>query len=105
MGDKNDLILGVKAILLERADKTERTIHRWLERSEAACFGLVPVYNGDGGPPTVRAGHVNSLNALGALHRAEVSSLRADVARHPSLVPTVDRNANSLIIRCSSGGL
>ena len=42
MGDKNDLIRGVKA-MAERAGKSERTIYGWLKRPEAACFGLVPL--------------------------------------------------------------
>jgi hypothetical protein len=104
MGDKNDLILGVKA-MAERADKTERTIHRWLERREAACFGLVPLSHfGGGGAAAVRGGEVGSFDALIDLIRATTSNARAEAGRQRGQ-GSVDQYADPLVIQCSTATL
>jgi predicted transcriptional regulator len=104
MGDETDLIRTVREIA-ERLGKSERTAYRRLKRPEAACFELVPLSNRGGGPPAVRAGEANSFDALEALHRTEVSSLRAEAGRRGGRARRIDPNAPSLVIQCSSGSV
>ena len=104
MGDEKDLIRTVR-LMAERAGRTERTIYRWLKRPEAACFELVPLSNtGGGGAAAVRSGEVGSFDALVDLHRAAVSSLRAEAARQRGH-GSVDQYADPLVIQCSSGAV
>src|SRR5215212_2345775 len=92
MGDKNELIRTVRQIA-ERVGRSERTVYRWLQRQEAACFELVPISNTGGGAPAVRAGEANSFDALFDVRRAEVSSLRAEAGRRGGHARSNDPNA------------
>ena len=102
MGDEKDLLRTVR-VMAERKGVSERTIYRLLKLPEAACFALVPRSNAGGGPAALRTGEANSFDALFDLHRAAVSSVRAEAARQRGR-GIVDQNAAPLV-QCSSGGV